>query len=97
MHRDVPAVFAGHYALSVPIALCLKDLDLIDELMQETGVRNDLIKATHACFREAGARYGMDAGDMTVCKLPEEAAGIDLRVPGDWLPSWDVRHPDDEG
>ena len=44
MHHDVPAVFAGHYDPSFPIALCLKDLDLIAELMRETGVRNDLIK-----------------------------------------------------
>ena len=57
MHHDVPAVFAGHYDPSFPIALCLNDLDLIAELMRETGVRNDLIKATHARFREAGERY----------------------------------------
>lgn len=97
MHHDVPAVFAGHYDPSFPIALCLKDLDLIAELMQETGVRNDLIAATHERFREAGERYGPDAGDMTVCKLLEDDAGIDLRVPGDWLPSWEVQHPDDDG
>ena len=48
MHHDVPAVFAGHYDPSFPIALCLKDLDLIDEMMTETGTRSDLIKATHA-------------------------------------------------
>ena len=96
MHHDVPAVFAGHYDPSFPIALCLKDLDLIDELMRETGVRNDLIDATHARFREAGERYGLDAGDMTVCKLLEDDAGVELRVPGDWVASWEVRHPDDE-
>ena len=96
MHHDVPAVFAGHYAPSFPIALCLKDLDLIAELMRETDVRNDLIKATHARFREAGERYGLDAGDMTVCKLLEDDAGVELRVPGDWVASWEVRHPDDE-
>ena len=97
MHHDVPAVFAGHYDPSFPIALCLKDLDLIDELMQETDVRNDLIAATHARFREAGARYGMDAGDMTVCKLLEEDAGVELRVAGEWVASWEVRHPEDNG
>ena len=96
MHHDVPAVFAGHYDPSFPIALCLKDLDLIDELMRETGVRNDLIDATHARFREAGERYGLDAGDMTVCKLQEDDAGVELRVAGDWVASWEVPHPDDE-
>ncbi len=96
MHHDVPAVFAGHYDPSFPIALCLKDLDLIDELMRETGVRNDLIDATHARFREVGERYGLDAGDMTVCKLLEDDAGVELRVAGDWVASWEVPHPDDE-
>ena len=63
--------------------------------MRETGVRNDLIDATHARFREAGERYGLDAGDMTVCKLLEDDAGVE-RVPGDWVASWEVRHPGDE-
>ena len=90
MHHDVPAVFAGHYDPSFPIALCLKDLDLIDELMTETGVRNDLIKATHARFREAGERYGTDVGDMTVCKVIEDDAGVELRVAGDWVAPWEV-------
>ena len=90
MHHDVPSVFAGHYDPSFPIALCLKDLDLIDELMTETGVRNDLIKATHARFREAGERYGTDAGDMTVCKAIEDDAGVELRVAGDWVAPWEV-------
>ena len=71
MHHDVPAVFAGHDDPSVPIAPCLKDLDLIEALI-----------------REAGTRYGMDVGDMTVCKVVEEDAGVDLRVPGNWLASW---------
>ena len=90
MHHDVPAVFAGHYDPSFPIALCLKDLDLIDELMTETGTRNDLIKATHARFREAGERYGTDAGDMTVCKVVEDDAGVELRVAGDWVAPWGI-------
>ncbi len=96
MHHDVPAVFAGHYDPSFPIALCLKDLDLIADLMRETGVRNDLIAAAHARFREAGERYGPGAGDMTVCRLLEDDAGVELRVPGDWVASWEVPHPDDE-
>ena len=30
------------------------------------------------------------AGEMTVCKVIEEDAGIDLRVPGDWVKPWEV-------
>lgn len=90
MQHDVPSIFAGHYDPSFPLALCLKDLDLIEELLEETGTRSELTRATHDRFREAGERYGMDAGEMTVCKLIEEDAGIDLRVEGDWQAPWEV-------
>ena len=93
MSHDVPSIFAGHYDPSFPIALCLKDLSLIKELMDEVGTRNELTKATHARFREAGERYGAGAGEMTVCKLIEEDAGIDLRVAGNWLEPWKVEAP----
>ena len=43
-----------------------------------------------------GERYGLDAGDMTVCKLLEDDAGVQLRVAGDWVASWEVRHAGDE-
>ena len=33
-----------------------------------------------AGFSEAAARYGKDAGEMTVCKVIEDDAGLDLRV-----------------
>ena len=93
MSHDVPSIFAGHYDPSFPIALCLKDLSLIKELMDEVGTRNELTEATHARFREAGERYGAGAGEMTVCRLIEEDAGIDLRVAGDWLEPWKVEAP----
>ncbi len=93
MSHDVPSIFAGHYDPSFPIALCLKDLSLIKELMDETGTRNELTAATHARFREAGERYGLDAGEMTVCKVIEDDAGIDLRVAGDWVKPWEVPQP----
>jgi 3-hydroxyisobutyrate dehydrogenase-like beta-hydroxyacid dehydrogenase len=92
MSHDVPSIFAGHYDPSFPIALCLKDLSLIKELMDEVGTRNELTAATHARFREAGERYGSGAGEMTVCKVIEDDAGVDLRVAGDWLKPWEVQH-----
>jgi 3-hydroxyisobutyrate dehydrogenase len=90
MSHDVPSIFAGHYDPSFPIALCLKDLSLIEELMTEVGTRDDLTRATHERFKEAGRRYGLGAGEMTVCKVIEDDADIDLRVKGDWLPPWQV-------
>jgi 3-hydroxyisobutyrate dehydrogenase len=97
MSHDVPSIFAGHYDPSFPIALCLKDLSLIKELMDEVGTRNELTAATHARFREAGQRYGQGAGEMTVCQIIEDDAGIDLRVPGDWVKPWEVTHGSEEG
>ncbi len=91
LQHDVPSIFAGHYDPSFPIALCLKDLALIEELMTEVGTRNELTKATHDRFKLAGERYGMGAGEMTVCKVIEDDAGIDLRVPGDWVKPWEVK------
>ncbi len=91
LSHDVPSIFAGHYDPSFPIALCLKDLSLIEELMNETGTRSELTRATHERFKEAGRRYGMGAGEMTVCKIIEEDAGIDLRVTGDWQKPWEVK------
>ena len=84
LSHDVPSIFAGHYDPSFPIALCLKDLSLIRELLDRTGTTSTLTDATHERFREAGRRYGMGAGEMTVCKVIEDDAGIDLRVAGDW-------------
>lgn len=93
MQHDVPSIFSGHYDPSFPLKLCLKDLSLIKELMDETGTRSELTDACHARFKEAGARYGVDAGEMTVCKLIEDDAGIELRVEGDWIAPWNVEHP----
>ncbi len=97
MQHDVPSIFAGHYDPSFRLALCLKDLGLIDELVRATGTRSELTQAAYTRFREAASRYGDDAGEMTVCKLIEDDAGVDLRVPGDWVPPWEVRHPADAG
>lgn len=93
MQHDVPSIFAGHYDPSFPIALCLKDLSLIEELMTEVGTRSEMTRATHERFKEAGRRYGLGAGEMTVCKVVEDDAGVELRVAGDWVKPWEVKHP----
>lgn len=95
MQHDVPSIFAGHYDPSFPLKLCLKDLKLIKELMDDTGTRSELTDACHARFQEAEDTYGSDAGEMSVCKLIEKAAGIELRVTGDWTPPWEVKHASD--
>jgi 3-hydroxyisobutyrate dehydrogenase len=94
LSHDVPTIFAGHYDPSFPIALCLKDLGLIKELMDRVGTTGTLAEATHERFREAGRRYGTGAGGMTVGKVIEDVAGIDLSVPGDWQKPGEVTHGD---
>jgi len=95
MQHDVPSIFAGHYDPSFRLALCLKDLGLVDQLLTEVGSRAELTQATYARFREAAERYGDSAGEMTVCKVLEDDAGVELRVTGDWTAPWEVRHPGD--
>ncbi|ASP34219.1 NAD(P)-dependent oxidoreductase [Labrenzia sp. VG12] len=90
MQHDVPSIFAGHYDPSFPLKLCLKDLKLIKELMDETGTRSELTDACHKRFQEAENRYGHEAGEMSVCRLIEDAAGVALRVDGNWLAPWEV-------
>jgi 3-hydroxyisobutyrate dehydrogenase-like beta-hydroxyacid dehydrogenase len=93
MQHDVPSIFAGHYDPSFRLALCLKDLGLVDQLLTEVGSRAELTRATHDRFREAAERYGDGAGEMTVCKVIEDDAGVELRVAGDWVAPWEVTHP----
>jgi 3-hydroxyisobutyrate dehydrogenase len=93
MQHDVPSIFAGHYDPSFRLALCLKDLGLIEQMLDATGTRADLTRAAHDRFLEAGERYGDAAGEMTVCKVIEDDAGVELRVDGDWLAPWEVQHP----
>ena len=33
---------------------------------------------------------------MTVCRVIEDDAGVELRVTGDWIAPWEVRHASDE-
>ena len=96
LQHDVPSIFSGHYDPSFRLELALKDLDLIQDLIKEYGTRSELTQACHARFQEAANRYGDEAGEMTVCKLIEEDANINLRVKGDWIAPWDVKHSSDE-
>ena len=96
LQHDVPSIFAGHYDPSFRLELALKDLDLIQDLIKEHGTRSELTQACHERFQEAANRYGDEAGEMTVCKLIEEDANIDLRVKGNWIAPWDVKHSSEE-
>ena len=96
LQHDVPSIFSGHYDPSFRLELALKDLDLIQDLIKEHGTRSELTQACHKRFQEAANRYGDEAGEMTVCKLIEEDANINLRVKGNWIAPWNVKHSSEE-
>ena len=91
LQHDVPSIFAGHYDPSFRLALALKDLDLIQKLIADHGIRSELTQACHDRFLEAAERYGDGAGEMTVCKLIEDDAGVSLQVAGDWVAPWEAK------
>lgn len=88
--HDVPSIFAGHYDPSFSLDLCCKDLSLISELSETYGVTADITRLTADKFERARQTYGGSAGELHVCKLIEDSAGINLRVAGDWPKHWEA-------
>lgn len=88
--HDAPSIFAGHYDPSFSVDLCLKDLGLIEELGATIGAELPMTAAAHAVFEDAGDRYGRDVGELHVAKRLEDDAGLSFRLPGSWVPPWDV-------
>jgi 3-hydroxyisobutyrate dehydrogenase len=88
--HDIPSIFAGHYDPSFSLDLCCKDLALISELSDEYKIPADITHLTATKFERARQAYGGGAGELHVCKLIEDAAGISLRVAGDWPKHWEA-------
>lgn len=89
MHHDAPSVFAGHYDPSFTLDLCQKDLGLIVEACDDAGTAAPATRLVCAQFEEARKKYGGDKGELHVVKLEEDAAGVSLRLEGDWVPHWE--------
>ena len=81
VEHDVPSIFAGHYDPSFSLALCVKDLQLINQIAKRQGY--DLVMGQHALqlFEQARDTYGPDAAELHVVKLLEERVGLMLRPP----------------
>lgn len=79
--HDVPSIFAGHYDPSFSLALCCKDLRLVNQIAQSQGF--DLTMGKHALdlFEQAQSVYGPEAAELHVVKLLEERVGLFLRPP----------------
>jgi 3-hydroxyisobutyrate dehydrogenase-like beta-hydroxyacid dehydrogenase len=79
--HDIPSIFAGHYDPSFSLALCCKDLGLVNEIAQAQGYSLTMGAHAQALFEEARAHYGDDAAELHVVKLLEERVGMLLRPP----------------
>jgi len=87
--HDAPSVFAGHYDPSFPLALCVKDLDLLAGLESSVDADLPVTSAARGAFEQAAQRYGLEAGEMCVARRIEEDAGMSMRLEGDWTPHWE--------
>lgn len=89
MHHDAPSVFQGHYDPSFTLDLCMKDLGLIVGACDAAGTPSPVTRLVHDQFAKARTAYGGDKGELHVVKLEEDAAGLSLRMDGDWVPHWE--------
>lgn len=79
--HDVPSIFAGHYDPSFSLALCCKDLNLINEIAKQQGYSLTMGALAQSLFADAMAKYGESAGELHVARLLEERVGLLLRPP----------------
>lgn len=79
--HDVPSIFAGHYDPSFSLALCCKDLGLVNEIARSQGYELTMGKFVESLFRDAMEKYGESAAELHVVRLLEERAGLLLRPP----------------
>jgi len=78
--HDVPSILAGHYDPSFSLALCCKDLGLVNDIARSQGYSLTMGGHAQALFEEARARFGDDAAELNVVRLLEERVGLFLRA-----------------
>jgi 3-hydroxyisobutyrate dehydrogenase-like beta-hydroxyacid dehydrogenase len=81
--HDVPSIFAGHYDPSFSLALCCKDLGLINDIAHSQGYSLPMGAHALALFEKAKSVYGADAAELHVVKLLEDQVGHYLRPTAD--------------
>ena len=78
--HDVPSVFAGHYDPSFSLALCCKDLGLINRIARAQGYELPMGSYVQSLFEKAMSVYGESAAELHVVKLLEDQVGHYLRA-----------------
>ena len=79
--HDVPSIFAGNYDPSFSLALCCKDLGLINDIARSQGYELTMGKFVESLFQQAALMYGESAAELHVVKLLEDRVGMLLRPP----------------
>jgi 3-hydroxyisobutyrate dehydrogenase-like beta-hydroxyacid dehydrogenase len=79
--HDIPSIFAGHYDPSFSLALCCKDLGLINDIARQQGYELTMGALAQSVFEKARAQYGDSAAELHVVRLVEEKASLLLRPP----------------
>ena len=78
--HDVPSVFAGHYDPSFSLALCCKDLGLINRIARAQGYELPMGSYVQSLFEKAMSVYGESAAELHVVRLLEDKVGHYLRA-----------------
>jgi 3-hydroxyisobutyrate dehydrogenase len=78
--HDLPSILRGDDDATFPLALCRKDIALIAELARESGVRAPLAELARERFDAAYERFGPQAGELAVTRLPEEQWSVSIRA-----------------
>jgi len=81
VEHDIPSIFAGHYDPSFSLALCCKDLSLVNQIAEQQGYALTMGRHAQAVFERARQIYGDDAAELHVVKLLEQRVGLYLRPP----------------
>jgi 3-hydroxyisobutyrate dehydrogenase len=81
VEHDIPSIFAGHYDPSFSLALCCKDLSLVNQIAEQQGYALTMGRHAQAVFERARQIYGDNAAELHVVKLLEQQVGLYLRPP----------------
>ena len=81
LERDVRAVLeVGDYDETFPMRLVTKDLGLAVDLARDLGMAVELAPLVEQIHRRARTAFGDEAGQISVVRLYEELAGVELRL-----------------
>jgi 3-hydroxyisobutyrate dehydrogenase len=70
----------GDYDETFPMRLVTKDLGLAVDLARDLGMAVELAPLVEQIHRRARTAFGDEAGQISVVRLYEELAGVELRL-----------------